>query len=75
MSNTTDKALNLLKYLPRVCLANIRDNPGSRKVKDRCRINFVYYTSFFSLVKEVELNMGVTNMVAAIKVQAKDKIS
>lgn len=32
MSSTSDKALNLLRYLPRVCLNNIRDNPGSKTV-------------------------------------------
>nr|XP_023021998.1 39S ribosomal protein L15, mitochondrial [Leptinotarsa decemlineata] len=37
MASTTDKALNLLRYLPRVCLANIRDNPGSRKKPRRGR--------------------------------------
>ncbi|CAG9772045.1 unnamed protein product [Ceutorhynchus assimilis] len=30
MSGNADKALNILKSLPRVCLGNIRDNPGSR---------------------------------------------
>lgn len=30
--NITDKALNILRILPRVSLANIRDNPGSKKV-------------------------------------------
>ncbi|XP_030746798.1 39S ribosomal protein L15, mitochondrial [Sitophilus oryzae] len=30
MSKNTEKALNILRALPRVCLANIRDNPGSR---------------------------------------------
>ncbi|KAF7269269.1 mitochondrial ribosomal protein L15 [Rhynchophorus ferrugineus] len=34
MSKSSDKALNILRALPRVCLANIRDNPGS---KQRCR--------------------------------------
>ncbi|XP_050307204.1 39S ribosomal protein L15, mitochondrial [Anthonomus grandis grandis] len=30
MSGHTDKALNILRMLPRVSLANIRDNPGSK---------------------------------------------
>lgn len=33
----TEKALNLLRGLPRVSLANIRDNPGSRKPNKRGR--------------------------------------
>ncbi|KAJ8961589.1 hypothetical protein NQ314_005933 [Rhamnusium bicolor] len=37
MPNTVDKALNLLRFLPRVCLANIRDNPGSRRGPRRGR--------------------------------------
>ncbi|XP_066156192.1 large ribosomal subunit protein uL15m [Euwallacea fornicatus] len=37
MSKSIDKALNLLKGLPRVCLNNIRDNPGSRSCKKRGR--------------------------------------
>ncbi|KAG5891596.1 hypothetical protein JTB14_032539 [Gonioctena quinquepunctata] len=37
MANTTDKALSLLRFLPRVCLANIRDNPGARKRTKRGR--------------------------------------
>ncbi|CAG9825219.1 unnamed protein product [Phaedon cochleariae] len=37
MSKTTDKALNLMRHLPRVCLANIRDNPGSGKKRSRGR--------------------------------------
>lgn len=32
MPNSADKALNLLRYLPRVSLQNIRDNPGATKV-------------------------------------------
>jgi len=32
-----DNALNLLKYLPRVCLSNLRDNAGSRCCKKRGR--------------------------------------
>ncbi|KAK9869359.1 hypothetical protein WA026_003116 [Henosepilachna vigintioctopunctata] len=36
-SNTADKALRLLRYLPRVCLANIRDNPGAVKKNRRGR--------------------------------------
>lgn len=30
--HTSEKALSLLRYLPRVCLNNIRDNPGSKRV-------------------------------------------
>ncbi|CAH1963426.1 unnamed protein product [Acanthoscelides obtectus] len=37
MSNTADKALSLLRYLPRVCLANIRNNPGAHKKPRRGR--------------------------------------
>ncbi|CAG9854894.1 unnamed protein product [Phyllotreta striolata] len=37
MSNTTEKALNLLRYLPRVCISNIRDNPGAHKQARRGR--------------------------------------
>lgn len=29
--STTEKALKMLRNLPRVSLANIRDNPGSRQ--------------------------------------------
>ncbi|KAL3282351.1 hypothetical protein HHI36_005537 [Cryptolaemus montrouzieri] len=36
-SSAADKALNLLRYLPRVCLANIRDNPGAVKKSRRGR--------------------------------------
>jgi large subunit ribosomal protein L15 len=36
-SNTTEKALSLLRYLPRVCLANIRPSPGSKSCKKRGR--------------------------------------
>ncbi|XP_076639371.1 mitochondrial ribosomal protein L15 [Colletes latitarsis] len=32
-----DLALSMLRTLPRVCLSNIRDNPGSRKPKQRGR--------------------------------------
>lgn len=35
--NITDKALNILRILPRVSLANIRDNPGSKKCQKRGR--------------------------------------
>lgn len=31
-SNITEKALGLLRTLPRVCLANIRDNPKAKTV-------------------------------------------
>lgn len=41
MPNTADKALNLLRFLPRVCLGNIRDNPGSNKVTSAIFI-FIY---------------------------------
>lgn len=37
MPYSTDKALNLLRSLPRVSLANIRDNPGSRRSIKRGR--------------------------------------
>ncbi|XP_057672232.1 39S ribosomal protein L15, mitochondrial [Diorhabda carinulata] len=37
MSNTTEKALSLLRYLPRVCIGNIRDNPGSKQRSKRGR--------------------------------------
>jgi len=32
MPGQSEKALNLLRFLPRVSLANIRDNPGSKRV-------------------------------------------
>lgn len=32
-TNAANKALKLLRYLPRVSLANIRDNPGANKVR------------------------------------------
>ncbi|KAI4464297.1 50s ribosomal protein l15 [Holotrichia oblita] len=35
--NITEKALGLLRSLPRVCLANLRDAPGARKQKRRGR--------------------------------------
>ncbi|KAF2905083.1 hypothetical protein ILUMI_01097, partial [Ignelater luminosus] len=28
--HTVDKALTILRGLPRICLSNIRDNPGSK---------------------------------------------
>jgi len=37
MAGTTEKALNLLRSLPRVCLANLRDNPGSKRCQKRGR--------------------------------------
>ncbi|VEN63788.1 unnamed protein product [Callosobruchus maculatus] len=37
MSSTADKALGLLRFLPRVCLANIRNNPGAVKKSKRGR--------------------------------------
>lgn len=40
MSNvkqTTEKALQLLRHLPRVQIGNIRDNPGAPKTKPRGR--------------------------------------
>ncbi|XP_060517944.1 large ribosomal subunit protein uL15m [Cylas formicarius] len=37
MTNTGDRALNLLRWLPRVCLKNIRDNPGSKLKNKRGR--------------------------------------
>ncbi|CAH0557600.1 unnamed protein product [Brassicogethes aeneus] len=37
MSKSADKALNLLRSLPRLCLGNIRDNPGSRSSRKRGR--------------------------------------
>lgn len=33
----TEKALNMLRGLPRISLGNIRDNPGSRKPPGRGR--------------------------------------
>lgn len=33
--HTTEKALHLLRYLPRVSLSNIRDNPGSKLVCEK----------------------------------------
>lgn len=35
--HTTEKALKMLRSLPRVSLANIRDNPGSKKERKRGR--------------------------------------
>ncbi|KRT86484.1 ribosomal protein [Oryctes borbonicus] len=35
--NITEKALSLLRGLPRVCLANLRDSPGARTQKRRGR--------------------------------------
>lgn len=35
--NTTEKALQLLRHLPRVQLANIRNNPNSRMTQKRGR--------------------------------------
>ncbi|XP_045470135.1 39S ribosomal protein L15, mitochondrial [Harmonia axyridis] len=34
---SADKALSLLRYLPRVCLGNIRNNPGANKKSTRGR--------------------------------------
>lgn len=34
---TTEKALNLLRYLPRLQIGNIRNNPKSRKPDKRGR--------------------------------------
>lgn len=31
IKQTAEKALSMLKNLPRVSLANLRDNPGTRK--------------------------------------------
>ncbi|EFA04204.1 large ribosomal subunit protein uL15m [Tribolium castaneum] len=36
-SNTAEKALQMLKFLPRVCLANLKPSPGSRTSKKRGR--------------------------------------
>ncbi|XP_044267380.1 39S ribosomal protein L15, mitochondrial [Tribolium madens] len=36
-SNVTEKALQMLKYLPRVCLSNLRPSPGSKTSKKRGR--------------------------------------
>lgn len=37
VKHTTEKALQMLRSLPRVSIANIRDNPGSRKPSSRGR--------------------------------------
>lgn len=35
--HTVDKALTMLRSLPRVCLSNVRDNPGSKSVSQVLR--------------------------------------
>lgn len=37
VKHTTEKALQMLRSLPRVSLSNIRDNPGARKKTQRGR--------------------------------------
>lgn len=37
VKQTTEKALHMLRFLPRVALNNIRDNPGARKPNHRGR--------------------------------------
>ncbi|KAL1490630.1 hypothetical protein ABEB36_013291 [Hypothenemus hampei] len=37
MSGSKEKALNLLRYLPRISLTNIRDNPGAKMARKRGR--------------------------------------
>lgn len=37
VKHTTEKALKMLRSLPRVCLSNIRDNPGAKKGTSRGR--------------------------------------
>lgn len=37
VKHTTEKALQMLRSLPRVCLANIKDNPNAKKPTKRGR--------------------------------------
>ncbi|XP_063239701.1 large ribosomal subunit protein uL15m [Bacillus rossius redtenbacheri] len=38
--NGVDKALEMLRYLPRVCLANVKNNPGASKKRLRGRAQY-----------------------------------
>lgn len=38
---TSEKALSLLRYLPRVRLNNIRDNPESKSVSKCCFVGLI----------------------------------
>lgn len=42
--NTADKALIMLRTLPRVSLGNIRDNPGSKMVSV---FNLIYFNKTY----------------------------
>lgn len=72
---SVDRALNLLRYLPRVSISNIRDNPGSRKVsnlEEDCGF-YLFIFLFPRLNIGAEDNMEAINMERGIKVPDKDK--
>jgi hypothetical protein len=69
--NRTEKALQMLRILPRVTLGNLQSNPGSKP-----NVNLLFKnlqtSSLYSIdlnfsLKGVELNMVATNMVLATK--------
>lgn len=75
----SDKALILLRTLPRVCLGNVTD-PGSKKVNANyficCLIiNILSFCYNFRQRNVDELNMVVISMVQVIKDQGKGKIT
>lgn len=72
--HTSEKALSLLRYLPRVALTNIRDNPGSKSVS-KLRSGCVHglLNCCFSARSVGEDSTGVINMVQVIKVLDRDK--
>lgn len=74
MSKTTDRALNLLRYLPRVCLGNIRNNPGSTKVISINHLSNVPICVHLRNRGEAEVSMEVTTMAVETKVLHRDKI-
>lgn len=74
--STTEKALKMLRNLPRVSLANIRDNPGSRQGVSFPQGDHIYNptkSSVISRANAVGLNTEVTNTGQATRDPANDR--
>lgn len=74
--STTEKALKMLRSLPRVSLANIRDNPGSRQGVSVPQGDHIYVqlnSSVSSRENAVGLNTEVTNMEQATRDLVSDR--
>lgn len=79
VKHTTEKALQMMRSLPRVSLGNIRDNPNSKQNVRKLISKIVAFNLHINRdlyrTKEDEHNTAATNMVPVTKVRVSVRIS